>query len=68
VILERPQELVAFLQDMAARDYSGRDAYAEISASAPRTSQHLPGEEIPEDHWLYRFLKKQLFFGMGAYG
>ena len=29
---------------------------------------HLPGEEIPEDYWVYRLLKKQLFFGMGGYG
>ena len=26
------------------------------------------GEEIPEDYWIYRFLKRQLFFGMGGYG
>jgi MoaA/NifB/PqqE/SkfB family radical SAM enzyme len=68
VILERPQELVEFLRDSAAVDYSGRDALAELAAACPRTSHHLPGEEIPEDSWLYRFLKKQLFFGMGAYG
>ena len=34
----------------------------------PRNSHHLPGEEIPEDYWLYRFLKRQVFFGMGAHG
>jgi len=68
VILERPQELVEYLRSMSAGDYSGRDAYSELSGLEPRTSHHLPGEEIPEDSWLYRFLKKQLFFGMGAYG
>ena len=68
VILERPQELAAFLRESGARDYSGRDAYAELAASTPRTSHHLPGEEIPEDYWVYRLLKKQLFFGMGGYG
>ena len=68
VILERPQELVDYLRGMSAGDYSGRDAYAELGASQPRTSHHLPGEEIPEDSWLYRLLKRQLFFGMGAYG
>ncbi len=51
-----------------AADFSGRDALGELAASSPRTSHHLPGEEIPEDFWFYRFLKKQLFFGMGAYG
>jgi MoaA/NifB/PqqE/SkfB family radical SAM enzyme len=68
VILERPAELVDFLRRAAAADFSGRDAFGELAASSPRTSHHLPGEEIPEDFWLYRFLKKQLFFGMGAYG
>jgi len=68
VILEDPQALAAFLRQSSAADTSGRDAFAELDASEPRTSHHLPGEEIPEDHWLYRFLKKRLFFGMGGYG
>ena len=68
VILEYPQDLAAYLRDMSATDTSGRDSLAELTASQARTSHHLPGEEIPEDHWFYRLLKKQLFFGMGAYG
>jgi MoaA/NifB/PqqE/SkfB family radical SAM enzyme len=68
VILERPQELVAYLRGTSAGDYSGRDALTELAASTPRPSHHLPGEEMPEDYWIYRLLKKQLFFGMGGYG
>jgi MoaA/NifB/PqqE/SkfB family radical SAM enzyme len=68
VILERPQELAAFLRESNAHDTSGRDAFCELEASQPRSSHHLPGEEIPEDYWFYRLLKHQLFFGMGAYG
>jgi hypothetical protein len=68
VILERPQELADFLRDMSATDYSGRDALAEIASGAPRSSHHLPGQEVPEDYWIYRLLKRQLFFGMGGYG
>ncbi|MEN6496218.1 MAG: radical SAM protein [Thermoguttaceae bacterium] len=68
VILERPQELAAYFESMSAIDSSGRNAYEELAASKPRTSHDLPGEEIPEDYWFYRLLKKQLFFGMGAYG
>jgi MoaA/NifB/PqqE/SkfB family radical SAM enzyme len=68
VILERPQELVEFLTSHSAQDTSGRDCLAELMAASSRTSHHLPGEEMPEDFWLYRFLKKQLFFGMGGYG
>jgi MoaA/NifB/PqqE/SkfB family radical SAM enzyme len=68
VILEHPQELAAYIRSAGAHDYSGRDALAELCAATPRTSHHLPGEEIPEDFWVYRLLKKQLFFGMGGYG
>ena len=68
VILEYPQELVEYLRSQQAEDTSGRDAYGEFLASEVRTSHHLPGEEIPEDYWVYRLLKKKLFFGMGGYG
>ncbi len=68
VILEHPRELANFLRESGAADHSGRDALAEIAAAPPRSSHHLPGKEIPEDYWLYRFLKRQLFFGMGGYG
>lgn len=67
VILEHPQELHDFLKSTDARDFSGRGtAYQELNAITPRHSQHLPGEEIPEDFWFYRLLKNQVFFGMGA--
>ncbi len=68
VILEHPQELAEFLRRWGATDYSGRDARAELAESTPRGSHHMPGHEMPEDYWVYRFLKNQLFFGMGGYG
>ena len=68
VILERPQELVEFLRKTGVSDYSGRDALAELAAGTPRSSHDMAGHEIPEDYWVYRFLKNQLFFGMGGYG
>jgi hypothetical protein len=69
VILEYPRELRAWLQANGAKDFTGRGTgCAELDALTPRSSQHLAGEEIPEDHWFYRLLKKQVFFGMGAYG
>jgi len=67
-ILGHPQELVEYLKSQGAADSSGRDAYGELSASTARSSHHLPGEEIPEDYWVYRVLKRKLFFGMGGYG
>lgn len=68
VILEHPQELASFIREHGATDYSTRDALSEIESIEPRHSHHLPDEEIPEDYWVYRFLKKQVFFGMGALG
>jgi len=66
VILENPQELVEFIKGHDAKDYSTRDALKEIGCGKPRTSQHMPGKEIPESYWVYRFLKDNVFFGMGA--
>ncbi|MCS7305923.1 MAG: radical SAM protein [Thermoguttaceae bacterium] len=68
VILERPGELAEFLQNSAARDYSGRNMLAELTAATPQCSHHLPGQEIPEDSWFYRLLKRRLFFGLSGYG
>ncbi|MEM1204224.1 MAG: radical SAM protein [Acidobacteriota bacterium] len=69
VILEHPQELHDYIRDSGAEDYSGRgSAFDELAGIAPRHSHHLPEEEIPEDFWLYRLLKKNVFFGMGAIG
>jgi hypothetical protein len=33
----------------------------------PRFSQWLPGEEVPEKHWMYRLSKKYWFSDFGAY-
>ncbi len=51
-----------------ARDTTVRQtAMVELEALESRSSQHNPGNEIPEKHWLYRFPKKHWFFGFGAY-
>ena len=69
VILERPGELAQFLRDSGAKDYSSRDdGIGELACAACHPSHNQPDAELPEDYWLYRFLKKQLFFGLGAYG
>lgn len=69
VILEKPQELHDYIKNSGAIDYSGRGtAFQELNSITPRNSHHLPGEEIPEDYWVYRFLKSQVFFGMAALG
>ncbi|MCK5804921.1 MAG: radical SAM protein [Lentisphaeria bacterium] len=69
VIMECPDELRAFADRLKARDSSGRGtARAELDAIRPHCSHHVPGREIPERHWAYRFAKKHWFFGFGAYG
>ncbi|MDD3585768.1 MAG: radical SAM/SPASM domain-containing protein [Thermoguttaceae bacterium] len=68
VILESPAELATFIGQQKACDVSGRDFLAELKSATPHPSHDLPGQEIPEDFWFYRFLKKTLFFGMGGYG
>jgi len=51
-----------------SRDTTARKAaHAELEAMGPLGSQHNPGNEIPEKHWMYRFAKKHWFFGFGAY-
>lgn len=68
VVLERPDLVREIVARHTARDTTQRQtALAEIDAMQSRHSQHQPGNEIPEDHWAYRFAKKRWFFGFGAY-
>ena len=56
------------VQKHGARDTTLRGtAMAELDAMQPRLSQWLPGEEIPEKHWMYRLAKKFWFSDFGAY-
>jgi len=68
VILEHPTELMDFMKKHEVTDFSSRDAFSEYYRSTPRHSHQLEGDEIPEDYWVYRLLKKNVFFGMGALG
>lgn len=68
VILERPDLVKHLVEKHSANDTTQRGtAIAELDDLEPRTSQHNPGNEIPEEHWAYRFAKKHWFFGFGAY-
>jgi MoaA/NifB/PqqE/SkfB family radical SAM enzyme len=68
VVLERPDLVRDLVARHGARDTTQRQtAFAELERLEPRGSQHNPGREIPEDHWVYRFAKKHWFFGFGAY-
>lgn len=68
VVLERPDLLQDLADRHGARDTTKRQqAFAELAKLESRPSQHIPGQEVPEKHWLYRFAKKHWFFGFGAY-
>jgi MoaA/NifB/PqqE/SkfB family radical SAM enzyme len=68
IVLERPDLVKELVVKHGARDTTQRGtALAEMDALTPRNSQHLPGQEIPEENWMYRFAKKHWFFGFGAY-
>ena len=68
IILERPDLVKELVVKHGARDTTMRgNAMAELEAMTPRFSQWLPGEEIPEKHWMYRLAKKHWFGDFGAY-
>ena len=68
IVLERPDLVRELVERHGARDTTQRQtASAELAALQPRSSQHDPGNEIPEEHWAYAFAKKHWFFGFGAY-
>lgn len=68
VILECPHELADFFATHRAIDYSGRDLAAELRSAKPSCSHDLKDDIQPERSLIYRFLKRQLFFGMAGYG
>jgi MoaA/NifB/PqqE/SkfB family radical SAM enzyme len=68
IVLERPDLVRDLVKKHGARDTTQRgSALEEIEALQSRNSQYNPGNEIPEEHWAYRFAKKHWFFGFGAY-
>jgi MoaA/NifB/PqqE/SkfB family radical SAM enzyme len=68
VVLEKPQLIKELVIKHGAKDTTARKtALQEVEAMSPRNSQHNPEQQIPEEHWAYRFAKKHWFFGFGAY-
>ncbi|MCK5528694.1 MAG: radical SAM protein [Kiritimatiellae bacterium] len=69
ILLEDPHLMKEFLEKEGAADSSGRgSAYSEIASMKSCAGHNIPGKEIPEKSWVYRFAKKKSFFGFGAYG
>jgi MoaA/NifB/PqqE/SkfB family radical SAM enzyme len=68
IVLERPDLLREVVERHSCRDTTLRKTAAvELAWMKPRQSQHLPGQEVPEENFVYRFAKKHWFFGFGAY-
>ena len=68
MVLERPDLVKQLVTKHGARDTTARGtAMAELEAMTPRFSQWLPGEEVPEKHWMYRLAKKYWFNDFNAY-
>ncbi len=68
VVLERPDLVKELVLKHKAHDTTQRGtAMAELDAMTPRFSQWLPGEELPERHWMYRLAKKYWFSDFNAY-
>jgi MoaA/NifB/PqqE/SkfB family radical SAM enzyme len=68
VVLERPDLVKELVAKHGARDTTIRGtALQELEAMQPRFSQWLPGEEVPEQHWMYRWAKRVWFNDFRAY-
>ncbi|HVE41663.1 MAG TPA: radical SAM protein [Planctomycetota bacterium] len=68
IVLERPDLLKEVVERHSCRDTTLRKTAAvELKWMTSRPSQHLPGQEVPEENFIYRFAKKHWFFGFGAY-
>ncbi len=68
VVLERPDLVKELVVKHGARDTTIRGtAMAELEAMTPRSSQWLPQQEVPEEHWMYRWAKRYWFNDFGAY-
>ncbi len=68
VVLERPDLVKELAEKHGAEDTTLRKtAMAELESMSSRVSQYLPGQEVPEKHWMYRLAKKYYFYDFGAY-
>ena len=68
VMLERPDLVEDLVKKHGAGDGTIRQtAMQELQAMKPRHSQWLPGDEIPEKHWMYRWAKRFFYTDFGAY-
>ena len=69
IILENPELMVDFLVKQGAIDTTSRETVLQELMKMGKLPGHdLNGDEIPDQNIFYRFVKKNYFFGFGAYG
>jgi MoaA/NifB/PqqE/SkfB family radical SAM enzyme len=69
ILLEHPGALLQLADETRSKSTSGRHTgRRELALMRSLPSHHLPGREIAETSAFYRFAKRNLFFGFGAYG
>lgn len=69
ILMKDPHAYGDFAQDEGATDSSGRETFYEELKQMQTCPTHDMGQNaIPERSLLYRFAKKNWFFGFGAYG
>lgn len=68
IVLENPRLLLEIADRHNAVDTTQRGtAREELLAMTPRSSQDLPGREVPERSWVYRLAKRRWFNDFGVY-
>ncbi len=69
MLLDNPSKLKEILEKNKAYDSTGRNTgFEELGKMQKCPGHHIPTKEIPEKSFVYRFAKKNWFFGFGAYG
>lgn len=68
IVLERPDLMKQLVSRHAAKDTTIRQtALAEAESLKSRASQWREGEEIPEQHWMYKIAKRFFYHDFGVY-
>ncbi len=68
ILMEDPKWLHDFIVENNGKNTSNRNSELEQLLSASTVISHGSCKIIPEKNWMYRFVKKRAFLGLGAYG
>lgn len=68
IVMDDPQWLVNKVEMHNVKDSSGRGNEVDRLKVMQPVASHGGAKKIREKSWIYRFAKKNAFFGLGAYG